>query len=56
VCVHEIEPAKLISPEDGPMSGYFYRHADPVIPTYWLTNEVVPSIERAIARYQDAGR
>ena len=38
------------------MSGYFYRHADPVIPTYWLTNEVVPSIERAIARYQDAGR
>jgi hypothetical protein len=56
LCVHEIEPTKLISPEDGPMSGYFYRHADPVIPTYWLSDEVAPSIERVIARYQGVGR
>jgi hypothetical protein len=54
VCVDEIEPAKLVSPENGPMSGYLYRHADPVIPTYWLTDEVVPSIAHAIMRYQGA--
>lgn len=51
VCLHEIEPAKLLAPADSPMAGYFYRHRDPVIPTYYLTDEIVPSIERAIARY-----
>ena len=53
VCLHQIEPVKLLAPEDSPMAGYFYRHRDPVIPTYYLTDEIVPSIERAIARYQD---
>jgi hypothetical protein len=38
VSVHTIEPAKVASPEDGLMSGYFYRHADPAIPTYWLAD------------------
>jgi hypothetical protein len=52
VCLHEIEWAKLVVPEDSPMSGSFYRHADPVIPTYWLTDEVVPSIAHAIMRFR----
>ena len=34
-------------------SGYFY-HSDPVVPVYWLTDEIGPSIERAIANYQRA--
>jgi hypothetical protein len=54
VCVREIEPAKLVCPEDSPMSGYFHRHADPVIPTYWLTEEIAPSIKQAITRHQGA--
>jgi hypothetical protein len=54
VCLHEIQPARLIYPTDGPMSGYCHHHPDPVVLVYWLTNEILPSIERAIARYQDA--
>jgi len=49
VSLHEIEAAKLVSPGDGPLSGYFYGHPDPVIPTYWLTDEIAPSIEQAIS-------
>jgi hypothetical protein len=56
VILHEIEPAKLVYPGDGPLSGYFYRHQDPVIPTYWLIDEIAPSIERAIAQYRGAGK
>jgi hypothetical protein len=51
VLLHEIERPKLVYPGDGPMAAYFYRHQDPVIPTYWFTDEIAPSIERAIALY-----
>jgi hypothetical protein len=54
VRLHEIHPARLIYPTDGPMSGYCHHHPDPVVLVYWLTDEIVPSIERAIARYQSA--
>ena len=54
VALHEIQPACVTYPKDGPLSGYFY-HSDPVVPVYWLTDEIGPSIERAIARYQGAG-
>jgi hypothetical protein len=36
------------------MSGYCHHHPDPVVLVYWLTDEIVPSIERAIDRYQRA--
>jgi hypothetical protein len=35
--------------------GYCY-HLDPLVPVYWLSDEIGPSVERAIARYQSAGR
>ena len=52
VRLHDIEPAHLIYPENGPTSGYYHHHPDPVVPVYWLTDEIAPSIERAIAKYQ----
>ncbi|MBI4522142.1 MAG: hypothetical protein HY701_15000 [Gemmatimonadetes bacterium] len=52
VRLHEIQPARLIYPTDGPVSGYCHHHPDPVVPVYWQTDEIVPSVERAIARYQ----
>jgi hypothetical protein len=55
VRLREIEPARLIYPKDGPVSGYYHHHPDPVVPVYWLTDEIAPSVERAIARYQRAG-
>ena len=54
VRLHEIHPARLIYPTDGPMSGYCHHHPDPVVLVYWLTDEIVPSIEQAIARYHEA--
>ena len=54
VRLYEIHPARLIYPIDGPMSGYCHHHPDPVVLVYWLTDEIVPSIEQAIARYQGA--
>ena len=51
VRLYEIHPARLIYPIDGPMSGYCHHHPDPVVLVYWLTDEIVPSIEQAIARY-----
>ena len=54
VCLREIAPATVIYPRDGVAASYFYRHAEPVVPVYWLCDEIVPSIERAIARYVDA--
>src|SRR2546425_6942258 len=48
----EFPSARLIYPSDGVASPYFYRHADPVVPIYWLADEIAPSIERAITRYQ----
>jgi len=53
VALHEIHPASVVYPKDGPLSGYFY-HSDPVVPVYWLTDEIGPSVERAIARYHEA--
>jgi N-acyl-L-homoserine lactone synthetase len=54
VALHEIQPAAVIYPKDGPLSGYFY-HSDPVLPVYWLAGEIDPSVERAIARHRGAG-
>ena len=50
--LHEIEPARLIYPEDGPTAGYYHHHPDPVVPVYWLNDEIAPSVDQAIARYQ----
>jgi hypothetical protein len=54
VALHEIEPAVLVYPKDGPLSGYCY-HSDPLVPVYWLSDEIGPSVERAITRYQGGG-
>jgi len=56
VCLHEIAPARLIYPKEGLAAGYYHEHPDPVIPVYWLVEEIAPSVEQAIARYQDARR
>jgi hypothetical protein len=53
VALHEIEPALLVYPKDGPLAGYCY-HSDPLVPVYWLSNEIGPSVERAITRHQHA--
>jgi hypothetical protein len=53
VALHEIEPAVLVYPKDGPLAGYCY-HSDPLVAVYWLSEEIGPSVERAIARYQGA--
>jgi hypothetical protein len=55
LCLHEIKPAQLVYPSDGPAPGYFHKHPDPVIPAYWLADDMGPSIERAIMRDQGAG-
>jgi hypothetical protein len=52
VALHEIEPAAVVYPKDGPLAGYYY-HSGPVVPVYF-TDTIGPSIERAIARYQGA--
>jgi len=54
VALHEIEPAVLVYPKDGPLAGYCY-HSDPLVPVYWLSEEIGPSVGRAIARYQGVG-
>jgi hypothetical protein len=51
VALHEIEPAVLVYPKDGPLTGYCY-HSDPLVPVYWLSDEIGPSVERAIAAYR----
>ena len=51
MCLLEIHPARLIYPSDGPVSGYYHRHPDPVVPVYWLAEEIAPSVEQAIAMY-----
>ena len=53
VALREIQPTYVTYPKEGPLSGYFY-HSDPVVPVYWLTDEIGPSVERAIARYHEA--
>jgi hypothetical protein len=47
VALHEIQPASLVYPKDGPLCGY-YHETDPVVPV-WIAEEIGPSIERAIA-------
>jgi hypothetical protein len=49
---HELGPAQPSYPEDGPISGYFYRHPDPVTPVCWLADEIAPAVEQAFARHQ----
>ena len=56
VCLHEIRSARLVYPADGPVSGYYHRHPDPVVPVWWRVDEIAPSVEEAIARYRGAGR
>lgn len=51
VRLHEIEPARLIYPKDGLAAGYYHHHPDPVVPVYWRVDEIVPSVEQAIALY-----
>jgi len=55
VCLHEIQPSRLVYPINGPVAGYYHRHPDPVVPVYWLVAEIAPSVERAIEQYQRAG-
>jgi hypothetical protein len=54
VCLHEIHPARLVYPIDGMAAGYYHRHPDPVVPVYWRTEEIGPSVEKAIAVYRGA--
>jgi hypothetical protein len=42
VPLHEIPSTRVTYPLDGSVAGYFHRHRDPVVPTYWLTDEMVP--------------
>jgi hypothetical protein len=51
VRLHEIQPARLVYPSGGPVSGYYHQHPDPVVPVYWLVDEIAPTVERAIAAY-----
>lgn len=53
VHLHEVAGGRVIYPHDGPNSPYFYRHKDPVVPVYWLGDEIAPEAEQAIARYVD---
>src|SRR5207249_4725474 len=40
VCLHEIQPARLIYPSDGPVAGYYHHHPDPVVPVWWRIDEI----------------
>ncbi len=51
VRLHEIHGARLIYPRDGLAAPYFYRHLDPVVPVYWLVEEIAPEAEQAIFMY-----
>jgi hypothetical protein len=53
---HHIANTAMIYPRDGIVSAYFYTHPDPVMPVYWLTDELVAPVARAIARYVDRER
>ncbi len=54
VRLHEIAPARLIYPKDGPAAGYYHHHPDPVLPVYWRVDEIAPSVDQAIVRYGGA--
>jgi hypothetical protein len=51
LCLHEIRPARLIYPKDGPVSGYYHLHPDPVVPVWWRVDEIAASVEQVIALY-----
>jgi hypothetical protein len=51
---HELAWSQLTYPHNGAMAGYFYRDPDPVVPVYWLAEEIAPAVARAIARHQGA--
>jgi hypothetical protein len=53
VNLHEIAGGWLIYPRDGLAAPYFYRHLDPVVPVYWLVEEIAPEAEQTITRYVD---
>jgi hypothetical protein len=48
LCLHEIPEARVVYPRDGILAGYFYRHPDPTVPVYWLAEEIVPSVRKAV--------
>ena len=54
VRLHQIKPARLIYLVNGPMSGYYHRHPDPVVPVWWRVDEIAPSVEQAITGYHEA--
>ena len=47
--LHEIPYDSVIYPRDGMLSGYYYAHPDPVVPIYWLADEIIPSVRKAVA-------
>ena len=47
---HELRSSGCAYPRRGAMAGYFDGHPDPVIPVSWLGEEMVPAVERALAR------
>ena len=53
IALHEIEPAVLVHPKDGPLTGYCY-HSDLPVPAYWLSDEIGPSVEWMITQHQRA--
>jgi hypothetical protein len=55
VCLHEIQPSRLVYPINGPVAGYYHRHPDPVVPVYWLVDEIAPSVLNAIKQFHRAG-
>lgn len=50
--LHEISFDRVIYPKDGIVAGYFHRHPDPAVPVYWLAEETIPSLRRALALWQ----
>jgi hypothetical protein len=52
VAFRDVPAFRLIYPRDGVGAGYYHRDADPPVPIYWLPHEIIPSVERAIARYR----
>lgn len=52
VLLREIPGTRLIYPQDGPTSPYYHRHADPVIPVWWMVDELAPLAARVVERYR----
>ena len=56
VLLREIPGTRLIYPQDGPTSPYYHRHADPVIPVWWMVDELAPLAARVVERYKQPGQ